>query len=345
MYSIKSNTLNWSKRHFSTRQHVTFSGIQPTGVPHLGNYLGALINWKKLQQTSNAVYCIVDLHALTMPGNGQMLQKNTLEMAASLLAIGIDPQRSLLYRQSAVLQHTNLAWIFMCITPVSWLTRMHQWKSKGKRNPDVGLLSYPILQAADILLFRATQVPVGEDQMQHLNLCRDLAIKFNHEFGETFPIPEALVSKDGCKRIMSLRDPNVKMSKSDAVDASRINLTDTPDLVRKKIAKAVTDSDGLITYSPSRSGVANLLHIYSTLEDVSIEASEAMFAKQTTRELKDAVTACINNHLAPIQSEYSRLKKDPEYLERILLAGEEAANAIADATMKDVACRVGTVVK
>ncbi|KAI9010155.1 hypothetical protein DFJ74DRAFT_342103 [Hyaloraphidium curvatum] len=342
----------------------TFSGIQPTGVPHLGNYLGALVHWVRMQDaltenltpaaSSNAgskpvtdgdrlkpIYCIVDLHALTLPQDPKALHKNTMEMAASLLAVGIDPAKSIVYRQSKVAQHAELGWLLMCQTPISWLYRMHQWKTKGERDNDaqgpcLGLLAYPVLQAADIMLFKATDVPVGEDQMQHLNLARDVAQRFNHTFGHVFPVPNGLLATSS-KRIMSLRDPTSKMSKSDPSDQSRINITDSPDSIRRKVQRAVTDSHPTIDYDPDgRPGVASLINLYAGLEDIEVDEAVALFRGKQARALKEAVAESCVERLRAVRERFEDFSKDETYVDRTLRDSEEAATSLATQTMAEV---------
>ncbi|KAJ3299008.1 hypothetical protein HK104_010090 [Borealophlyctis nickersoniae] len=361
----------------------TLSGIQPTGVPHLGNYLGALTNWVRMQadpvggQEGNVLpshlYSIVDLHALTVPQEPAVLRKNVTDMAACFLACGIDPAKSILFRQSRVPQHSELAWLLFCRTPISWLSRMHQWKTKlqalqeaspnasaataaaatinftasvegeeagadGPQGLNVGLLAYPVLQAADILIYRATEVPIGEDQAQHMNLTATVARSFNsHYKKEVFPIPKGVYASTEAKRIMSIRTPTSKMSKSDASDASRINLDDTPDQIRSKIRRATVDEIRGITYEPqSRPGVANLLHICSALSGEEPEAIAKRFANKGNQEFKEYVSETVVESLKGKREELARLRKDPKHIEEILCAGEEKARKIADRTLKDV---------
>ncbi|KAK4511800.1 uncharacterized protein ATC70_003799 [Mucor velutinosus] len=342
-----------------------FSGIQPTGTPHLGNYLGALANWTRLQEPDAVTgevplnyYSIVDLHAITMPQNPAALRQAKMDVAATLLACGIDPQRSVLFEQSRVGSHAELTWIFNCITPVGWLGRMTQWKSKLDKvsgshaqsltdetltsGLKMGLFDYPVLMAADILLYKGTHVPVGEDQIQHLELARDIATLFNKTFGYTFPKPEAIVPP-AAKRVMSLRDPTNKMSKSDASDFSRLNLIDTPELIQSKIAKATTDGIRGVTYDPvERPGVSNLLGIYAAMRDISMEEAVKECADITsTKDFKNRVSESIITRLQPIQSELVRLQADPGYVAKVLDDGAMRANQVAHDTMEQVYKAVG----
>lgn len=344
-----------------------FSGIQPTGTPHLGNYLGALANWAKLQEADPITgesplnyYSIVDLHAITMPQNPNELRRAKFDMAATLLACGVDPKRSVLFEQSQVRAHSELAWIFNCITPVGWLGRMTQWKSKLEKSAGtshaeslsavdlnsglkMGLFDYPVLQAADILLYKATHVPVGEDQIQHLELARDIAKLFNKTFKQpVFPKPDVIVPPSA-KRIMSLRDPNSKMSKSDPLEHSRINLVDSPEIIQAKIAKATTDSIRSVSYDPvERPGVSNLVSIYAAMLDIEIEEAVKDCANITsTKEFKTRVADAIIEKIKPIQTELVRLQADKGYVTQVLDEGANRANQIANETMEQVYKVVG----
>lgn len=342
-----------------------FSGIQPTGTPHLGNYLGALANWARLQDpdpitgaTSVNYYSIVDLHAITMPQDPATLRQAKIDVAATLLACGVDPKRSVLFEQSRVRAHTELAWIFNCITPVGWLGRMTQWKTKmegrGLSHAQVladesltsglkmGLFDYPVLQAADILLYKGTHVPVGEDQIQHLELARDIAGLFNKTFKPVFPKPEAIVPP-AAKRVMSLRDPTGKMSKSDPSDFSRLNLIDSPQLIQSKIAKATTDGIRGVSYDPvNRPGMSNLVTIYAAMRDIEIEDAVKECADITsTKDFKSRVSEAIIEKLHPIQSELVRLQADEGYVRKVLEEGAQKADQVASNTMEEVYKVVG----
>ncbi|KAI8995046.1 tryptophanyl-tRNA synthetase [Pilobolus umbonatus] len=294
------------------------------------------------------------MHAITMPQDPSTLRRAKLDVAATLLACGVDPKRSVLFEQSRVRAHTELAWIFNCITPVGWLGRMTQWKTKMEgRNIShakiladdtmtsglkMGLFDYPVLQAADILLYKGTHVPVGEDQMQHLELARDIATLFNKTYSATlFPKPDAIVPP-AAKRVMSLRDPTSKMSKSDSSDYSRLNLVDSPSLIRSKISKATTDSVRGVSYDPEgRPGMSNLVSIYAAMRDISVEDAVNDFALITsTREMKEMVSEAIIEKLEPIQSELVRLQSDKEYIQKVLDDGAIKAEETANNTMEEV---------
>ncbi|ORX69039.1 tryptophanyl-tRNA synthetase [Linderina pennispora] len=323
-----------------------FSGIQPTGVPQLGNYLGSLQNWVKLQQNSTAddslLFSIVDLHALTVPRSPQKLRQETLEMAASIVACGVDPSKSLLFRQSAVAAHTQLLWVLGCITPVGWLNRMTQWKSKLQQQGQLvgqtealnvhapaaqgllaGLFTYPVLMAADILLYKATHIPVGDDQVQHLELARDIAEHFNKTYKtRLFPLPAPLLTES--KRVMSLRDPQRKMSKSDPNEQRRL-----------------TRSAGSRSMRKERPGVANLLAIYAALRETECEQAAAELRDCSNAQLKEAVAEAVVQFVGPVRSEMQRLLANAGDLEKMLAENEEKVNGIARANWKEIATCVG----
>ncbi|KAJ2878033.1 Tryptophan--tRNA ligase, mitochondrial [Coemansia aciculifera] len=335
-----------------------FSGIQPTGVPQLGNYLGSIKNWVAMQNSgeySELFYSVVDLHALTVPRDPRILRQETMEMAAAIIACGVDPKRSVLFRQSAVPAHTQLMWTLGCITPVGWLNRMTQWKSKLQSQNEAanlnaqaaqglltGLLTYPVLMAADILLYRATHIPVGEDQVQHLEFARDLALHFNKTYGQKmFPPPQSILTPS--KRIMSLKDPLRKMSKSDPNEMSRIILSDSDDDVRKKIKRAPTDAITGITFDPKeRPGVANLVSIYAALRDIAdpAEAARAMESLNNA-QLKESVADAVVQTLGPIRNQMNRLLDDKAYLERVLCDNEARARSVAEESWREIAKCVG----
>jgi tryptophanyl-tRNA synthetase len=322
-----------------------FSGIQPTSGIHLGNYLGAIRNWVALQGEYECIYCVVDLHALITVQDAAAMRANTREVAAALIASGIDPGRSILFVQSHVPAHPQLGWIFNCVTPMGWLNRMTQFKEKAgkdRENALVGLFDYPVLQAADILAYKATHVPVGEDQKQHLELSRDIAGSFNRRFGvELFPLPEPMILGEAT-RVMSLRDGTKKMSKSDPSEQSRISLTDDADAIALKLRRAKSDSVLGITYDPeNRPEASNLLTIYAALSgrgraDVQAEFAETPFSDFKTRLADLAVEV-----LAPINAEMRRLMADPGHLDRVLLEGAERAEAIAGPVLREVYDVVG----
>lgn len=312
-----------------------FSGIQPTGNLHLGNYLGAIRNWVSLQQDFDSIFCIVDLHALTVPQDPVELTKATREVTATYIASGIDPERSIIFHQSAVAGHSQLAWLLGTLTPLGWLNRMTQFKEKAGKardNAGLGLYSYPVLMAADILLYKATHVPVGEDQKQHLELARDIAGAFNRQFNaEFFPLPEPQIFGPAT-RVMSLRDGTKKMSKSDESDYSRINLTDDADAVALKIRKAKTDPEPLpdtIEALEKRPEADNLMGIMAALLGETQETVLARHAGRSFSEFKADLVEVAVSVLGPIGAETKRLMADQAYVDDILRRGAERANAIA----------------
>lgn len=317
------------------------SGIQPTSHMHLGNYLGAVRNWVALQEEFECFFCVVDLHALTIPQDPAELRRNTREMACALLAAGIDPSRSVIFAQSHVPAHSELAWLFSCLTPLGWLKRMTQFKDKAGKQQDnamSGLFTYPVLMAADILVYKATHVPVGEDQKQHLELAREIAGSFNHRFGvEQFPLPEPQILGTAT-RVMSLRDGTKKMSKSDPSDMTRINMTDGADAIASKIRKARTDPEPLPAEDAgldSRPEAKNLVNIYASLthktrQEVLDEFGEAQFSV-----FKGALTDVAVAALAPVAHEMNRLLADPGGVDRILADGARKARAVADRTLAE----------
>jgi tryptophanyl-tRNA synthetase len=325
-----------------------FSGMQPTGGLHLGNYLGALVKFVRLQNAYDCIYCVVDLHAITADANPATLAQQTREVAAAYIAAGVDPEKSIIFVQSAVLAHTELAWIFNCVARMGWLERMTQFKDKAGKHAErssVGLFDYPVLQAADILAYKATHVPVGEDQKQHLELSRDIAQKFNNDFDAPafFPAPEPLIQGPGA-RIMSLRDGKKKMSKSDPSDASRINLTDDADAIVQKLKRATTDPlpipetvEGL----EGRPEVENLVGIYAALAGIEASAVLADWGGKGFGAFKPALAELAVARLSPIAAEMRRLSADPAILDAILRDGAERANAIAAPIMDDVRRIVG----
>ena len=310
-----------------------FSGIQPSGNLHLGNYLGAIRNWVRMQADYDAIFCIVDLHAITVPQDPAMLARHTREVAAAYLAAGIDPGRAIIFVQSHVPAHAQLAWVFNCVTPLGWLNRMTQFKDKAGKHREqalAGLYVYPVLQAADILAYRATHVPVGEDQKQHIELSRDIASAFNRKYGtEFFPLPEPMIMGEAT-RIMNLRDGQRKMSKSDPSDYSRINLTDDAETIALKFQRAKSDSQMGLSYEPERRPeAANLLNIYAALADLPRGELEARFADSSFSTFKSELADLAVEKLAPITAEMRRLMDDPAEIERILRDGAERAEAIA----------------
>ncbi|MDO4568596.1 MAG: tryptophan--tRNA ligase [Clostridia bacterium] len=320
------------------------SGIQPSGISTLGNYVGALRNWVKLQvDDRSCFYCVANMHAITVRQNPDELRSRTLDTAAILLACGVDPNRSALFVQSEVHEHAELSWVLNCYTYLGELNRMTQFKDKSSKHSDninAGLLTYPVLMAADILLYRAHYVPVGEDQKQHLEIARDIAERFNKVYGDVFVIPEPLVPKVG-GRIMSLQDPTKKMSKSDPNPASYITVTDEPSAIMKKFKRAVTDSEGRIAYNENQPGVANLLSIYSTFTGMTIEESLAHFDGMGYGTLKTAVAEAVIDGLALVREEFRRIRDDKAYLREVLSRGREQAAEVAARTIADVYGRIG----
>ncbi len=319
-----------------------FSGMQPTGNLHLGNYLGAMLNWIKMQSSHECIYCVVDLHAITVFQDPKELNRATRDVTAAYLACGLDPQKSIIFNQSQVAEHAELAWIFNCVARLGWLNRMTQFKEKAgkdKEQASVGLYVYPDLMAADILAYHATHVPVGEDQKQHLELTRDIAAKFNNDFGvEFFPMPEPMITGPAT-RVMSLRDGTKKMSKSDPSELSRIALTDTPDDIAKKIRKAKTDADGLPSHNEGLKGrpeAENLVAIYAALANVTPIDVLRDFGGGQFSNFKNALADLAVAKLGPIATDVARYRDDPGYVESVLKDGSARARAIAAPIMQDV---------
>ena len=324
---------------------VVYSAVQPTGCITLGNFLGAINNWLKMQDEYYNVFAIADLHALTVRQNPAEYRKRALSFFAQYLACGLDPQKSILYFQSHVPAHTELAWVLNCYTYVGEMNRMTQFKDKSAKhaeNVNVGLLSYPVLMAADILLYQADLVPVGIDQKQHLEICRDIAIRFNNLYSPTFTVPEPFFGKQGTK-IFSLQDPTQKMSKSDPDPNGYINLIDEPDVIVKKFRRAVTDCDGRVIYSEDKPGVSNLLTILATVTDRTVADVEKDFVSKGYAELKNEVADAVIERLRPIKAEYDRLLADKEYLVSVYKTGAESASRIAGRTLAKVYKKVGLV--
>jgi len=325
-----------------------FSGVQPTGNLHLGNYLGAIRKFVTLQHEMASMFCIVDLHAITVWQDPKALKAQTREIAAAYLAAGIDPERAIIFHQSAVPQHAELAWIFQCVARMGWLNRMTQFKDKAgkdKERASVGLFTYPTLMAADILAYKATHVPVGEDQKQHLELARDIAGKFNLDFGaeDFFPLPEPLIRGAGA-RVMSLRDGTAKMSKSDPSDNSRITLTDDADAIAKKIKKAKSDPEVLPSEEAGLEGrpeAANLVGIYAALSQKSMDDVLFEFGGQGFGAFKPALAELAVEKLAPISAEMRRLMDDPAHIDRVLKDGARRAGAITEGVLADTKEIVG----
>ena len=320
------------------------SGIQPSGEVHLGNYIGALQHWVTQQDERDAFYCIVDLHAITVPQDPAVLRAATLDLAAILIAIGIDPDRSTLFVQSQVDGHTQLQWVLGSVATFGELRRMTQFKDKLAKQKEggvsVGYFTYPVLQAADILIYQADEVPVGEDQRQHLELTRDIAIRFNQRYGETFTVPQATIPKVGAK-ILDLQNPAAKMSKSADSPRGTIRVTDTGDEIRKKIKVAVTDSGRDVVAAPDRPAITNLLTIYSVATGKTIKELEGELAGKGYADLKAGLADALIAFLEPIQKRYGELKADPGELTRLLATGAAKASAVAAPTVATVYERVG----
>ena len=319
-----------------------FSGVQPTGNLHLGNYLGAIRNWVRLQRDYDCIFCIVDLHALTLPQDPAQLRAQTREVTAAYIAAGIDPDRCIIFNQSAVSGHAELAWLLSCLTPLGWLNRMTQFKEKaGKARDDagLGLYAYPVLMAADILAYKATHVPVGEDQKQHLELARDIAGAFNRRYErDFFPLPEPQIFGEAT-RVMSLRDGASKMSKSDSSDYSRLNMTDDADAITLKIRRAKTDPEPLpatLDALEKRPEADNLVGIYAALGGMSREAALARFAGQNFSTFKEALSEVAVEVLGRIGGEMRRLVADPGHIDAVLRRGAERASTIALPILREV---------
>jgi tryptophanyl-tRNA synthetase len=321
------------------------SGVQPTGNLHLGNYLGAIKNWVKMQSEHECLFCIVDLHAITVPQDPQNLRKVTLDTAAAYIACGIDPQKSIIFNQSSVPEHSELAWLLSTMTPIGWLNRMTQFKEKAgkhKENSCLALFSYPVLMAADILLYQATHVPVGDDQKQHLELTRDIAGAFNRQYNKEFFItPEPIILGDAA-RVMSLRDGNKKMSKSDESDNSRINLSDDDDTIIRKIKKAKSDMEPGVTYDiDKRPEASNLLNVYAAISGEKRSLIEQRYTQSGFAEFKKDLAELVLEHIKPIRDRMNELKKDKAYLESILSSGTEKAREMASKNLKDIKRTMG----
>ncbi|MGH2752582.1 MAG: tryptophan--tRNA ligase [Actinomycetota bacterium] len=320
-----------------------FSGIQPTGEPHLGNYIGAIRRWVDLQRDHESFFCIVDLHALSLPWDPLLLDERSRQTGASLIACGIDPRRAIVFRQSQVTQHTELAWILTCLSRMGELRRMVQFKEKSKGDTEsvgTGVFTYPVLQAADVLLYRAHGVPVGEDQRQHVELMRDLGTRFNKSLGKTFVIPEAWIGAEGA-RIMALDDPTQKMSKSSTRPNAAVSLGDAPEVVAKKIKSAVTDSGREVTAGEDKPALTNLLTIFSVAEGTPVPELEERYREGGYAPFKQALADAVVAHLSPIRQRYEELLGDPAELDRLLTAGARRATEVAEVTMVDVRARAG----
>lgn len=331
------------------RKKRIFSGVQPSGTITLGNYLGAIRNWVALQDKYDCAFAMMDMHSITVRQTPAELRKRTLELLALYIACGIDPEKCILFIQSHNSAHAELAWVLNCFTYMGELNRMTQYKDKSARHADninAGLFTYPVLMAADILLYQADLVPVGKDQMQHIEICRDIAQRFNAIYGNVFTIPEGLMVKGGAK-IMSLQEPTKKMSKSDENPKAYISMMDDFNVIAKKIKSAVTDSEGVIEYRPdddAKAGVNNLLSIMAVMSDSTPEEVAKSFAGQGYGALKGAAAEAVVEGIRPIRAEYDRIIKDKAYLESIYKSGAETAHRIADRTLKKVYKKLGFVI-
>ena len=329
------------------RKQRILTGIQPTGTPTLGNYIGAMRNWKLLEDEYDCLYMVADLHTITVRQEPAKFRQNAMQMLGLLLASGLDPKKSVLFFQSHVHQHAELAWLLDCYTYMGEMSRMTQFKDKSAKHADninCGLFTYPVLMAGDILLYQANLVPVGKDQTQHLEICRDIAARVNGLYGNVFTIPEGYYPKVGA-RVMSLQDPTRKMSKSDAED-SFISVLDTPDVIRRKYRRAVTDSLASIRFDPeNQPGVSNLLSIISALTGEDMEKVVASFEGKGYGDLKAAVTDVTVETLAPIQAEFARVMKDKKYMEEVYREGAQRAGAIAERTLQKLMKKIGYIAK
>ncbi len=326
------------------KKQVVLTCAQPTGKLHLGNYLGAVKNWVSLMEGRECYFGVVDMHAITIPYVPAELKKNVYDCAAQYMACGLDPEKCNIFLQSSVVGHAELSWILGCICPLGNLERMTQYKEKARKHKEAlnsGLLYYPVLMAADILIYDADIVPVGEDQKQHIELTRDLAQKFNFKYSDTFKMPEPYIPTSGA-RVMSLQTPTSKMSKSDPNQAGTLYITDTADVLRKKIMSAVTDSDGGVVYNPeTKAGVSNLMSIYSAITAKSYESIEAEFAGKGYGDFKKTVAEAVIEHLAPVRARYEEISADKKLIESVLKRGGEAAQRRVNRIMSKVYRKVG----
>ncbi|MCK8059268.1 MULTISPECIES: tryptophan--tRNA ligase [unclassified Fusibacter] len=322
-----------------------FSGIKPSGRLTLGNYIGAINNWVKMQEDFDAIYCVVDMHAITERQEPAMLRKLTLESLAQYIACGLDPKENTLFIQSHVPEHAELAWVLNCMTYMGELSRMTQYKDKSKKNVEnlnAGLFTYPTLMAADILLYQTDVVPVGDDQKQHLELARDIAIRFNNRYSETFVVPEVYNPKVGA-RIMSLQEPQNKMAKSDDNDNASIYIVDSPDDIMRKLKRSVTDSVGIVQVSDDQPGIKNLLSIYSALSDEKMEDIVSRFEGKGYGEFKTEVAEVIIESLRPTRDRYDELMKNKDYLKEVYTDGANRAQDLARKTLRKVYKKTGFI--
>ncbi|SNR98671.1 tryptophanyl-tRNA synthetase [Anaerovirgula multivorans] len=326
-------------------EKVIFSGAQPTGSLTLGNYIGAIQNWKALEQDYQCLYSIVDLHSLTIRHDPKVFRESCLSFLAQYLACGLDPERNIIFFQSHVRQHAELNWILSCNTYLGELNRMTQFKEKSEKHKDninAGLYTYPVLQAADILLYQTNLVPVGEDQRQHIELARDIAIRFNNAYGKTFELPDIYVGKVGA-RIMSLQEPENKMSKSDSNVNGTIFLLDSNDVIVKKMKRSVTDSENTVVYRDEQPGIKNLITIYSKLAECSVQEVEEKYAGKGYGTFKGDLAEIVVESLKPFKDKYEAYMTDPDYIVGIYRRGAERAAEIAEKTMKGVREKIGLV--
>lgn len=313
-----------------------FSGIQPSGIPHIGNYLGAMKRWANSDDKNDNIFFVVDLHAITLPKDPETLHRETREMVGTLIASGIDPDKSTIFVQSHISAHSELAWILNCITPISWLDRMTQFKEKSKRTgASVGLFDYPVLMAADILLYDVDEIPVGEDQKQHVELARQIAKSFNSKFGDTFKIPKEILPEVGA-RIMSLSSPEQKMSKSDPDQSGCIYVIDSPKEIEKKIGRATTDSESVVDLKNPSPGIKNLLTIYELVSGKKEDVEGKSYS-----EFKKELTLLVVKELEPVRKKYKEVTKDPSYIESVLKKGADRLRPIAEAKLREVQKKLG----
>lgn len=327
----------------SDDKKIIFSGMQPSGLITLGNYLGALNNWTKLQEDYNCLYCIVDMHAITVRQDPAKLRKQARDLLMQYIAVGLDPEKNIIYYQSHVPQHAELGWILNCYTYMGELNRMTQFKEKSAKHADninAGLFTYPVLMAADILLYQADLVPVGEDQRQHLEITRDIAGRFNSVYGDTFKIPEGYIGKVGA-RIMALQEPTKKMSKSDENKNNTIAIMDEPAVIMNKIKRAVTDSDNQVRFSEDKPGISNLLNIYCASTGKTIAEAEKEFENVGYGTFKTAVGEAVVANLEPIQAKVRELEKNKDYIDSIIKMNAEIAGRLADRTLRKVHKKIG----
>lgn len=326
-----------------TKRKRIFSGIQPSGDIHIGNYLGAIQHWVKLQDSYDCIYCVVDLHAITVPQDPNELQRGINEVAGILIAAGIDPAQTVVFTQSQITAHAELAWILNCYTPFGWMQRMTQFKEKseqGRENVSVGLFDYPALMAADILLYDTNYVPVGDDQKQHLEFTRDLAQRFNSQYGDTFVLPEPLIPDIGA-RIMGLDEPTKKMSKSEGKKGHALFLLDSPDDIKGKIKRATTDSLKEIRFDESRPGIFNLLGIYEQFSTLSRDEIEARFEGKGYAQFKEELAEVVIEGLKPLQTRFKELTDDPNYIPTVMKEAAERIRPTAERVLGDVKRKIG----